>query len=108
MNIYDNVILKDGQFFDGDEYLGCLVDESFCEFRGRGFTFSNLKELKIKIRLDFCEIIKIEISRERLNEILGRGTTLDIYEKRYIREKELINLSVKFGTNSQTLITEWI
>jgi len=52
--------------------------------------------------------IKIEISRERLSEILGSGTTLGFYLMECIRNKELVNISVKFGTNAQTLITEWI
>lgn len=108
MKIYDNVVLKKGQFFDGEEYLGCLVDDSFCDFKGVGFTFENLKELRIKIKLYFCKPVKFELSINELNELLGKGDAIDSIKKLPIKGKELVKISVKYGTTSQTLITEWI
>jgi len=105
MRIYDNIFLKDYKFFDGEECVGFIIDDSSCEFKGTFFSFKTLQELRNKIRAYFCKPVKIEISKRQLNEILGSGLTLDFHD---IRGKELVNISVKFGTDSQTLVTEWV
>lgn len=108
MKIYDNIILKDDKFFDGEVCVGTLIDGSFCKFKGACFMYSNLKDLRTEIRSYFLETLKIEIPKNDLNKILGSSLALDWDARESIKNKELVNISVKYGTNSQTLVTEWI
>ncbi len=80
----------------------------FGTFKGVTFQAKSAQEFARNIKEYFCKPVKIEIPKGFLNEILGSGVTLDIYDKASIRGKELVNISVKFGTDSQTLVTEWV
>ncbi len=80
----------------------------YAEFKNVPFVALHKVALIRAIRKYFGKRFILETSTQELEQILGKGDTLDFSNRTELKGREITKISVKYGTDSQVLITEWM